>query len=329
MSWVGAAIGGSALLGAGASLFASNKQSEAAANALAQQNAMYKQTQANLSPYMKVGGGALISLGQLYGIGADGKPTGQPYNPQALEAFRNSPDYKFAFDQGNQALTFSNAAKGLLQSGSNLKDIVGFGQGLASQQFGNYVNRLSGLANMGQNSAAGAASNALGFAGQMGNTTLAGGQAGASGAVGAANALTGGIGSYLNYNQQQQNNQMLQQALSNRNVGGSNAVGSIAPTDYAGGGPLGYAEGGRPPVGWPVSAALIQAGAERLDGPAAGRRVKDEPGYRTSTCSARRAAGLGSKGRPVCKILERLVTRFLGRGCQITGSPTCSAVGPI
>lgn len=252
MSWVAAAIGGGALLGAGASLYASNKQSDASANALAQQNQMYKQTQADLAPYKKVGSGALISLGQLYGIGADGKPTGQPYNPQALEAFKNSPDYKFAFDQGMQGLTFSNAAKGLLQSGSNLKDIVGFGQGLASQQFGKYVDRLSGLAGMGQNSAAGGATNALGFAGAMGGTTLAGGQAAASGAVGAANALTGGVGSYLNYNQQQQNNTMLANALGNKTVGGSNAVGSIPPTDWAGGGPLGYADGGRPPVGRPV-----------------------------------------------------------------------------
>lgn len=253
---VGAAIAGAGILGAGASLYASDKQSDASANALAQQNAMYKQTQADLSPYKKVGQGALISLGQLYGIGADGKPSGQPYNPQALEAFRNSPDYKFAFDQGMQGLTFSNAAKGLLQSGSNLKDIVGFGQGLASQQFGKYVDRLSGLATMGQNSAAGGATNALGFAGAMGGTTMAGGQAAASGAVGAANALTGGVGSYLNYNQQQQNNTMLANALGNRNggqpmdirpdlVGGSNAVNSSNPVGL-------YADGGRPPVGRPI-----------------------------------------------------------------------------
>jgi len=73
---------------------------------------------------------------------------------------------------------------------------------LASQQYGNYFNRLMGLSQIGQNATStnanlvtGNASNNTTSAGQIGNTTQAVGQAQASGIVGASNAITGGIGS--------------------------------------------------------------------------------------------------------------------------------------
>jgi len=64
----------------------------------------------------------------------------------------------------------------------------------------------------------------LGAAGQnyatnAGNALGAAGQAQASGYMGAANAIGGGVGQYINYGQQQQQNSLLQQVL-NRNQGG-------------------------------------------------------------------------------------------------------------
>ncbi len=56
--------------------------------------------------------------------------------------------YKFAFDQGNQALQRSAAARGMTGSGNTLAELMKYGQGYASQQFGNYADRLSGLANL-------------------------------------------------------------------------------------------------------------------------------------------------------------------------------------
>jgi hypothetical protein len=54
----------------------------------------------------------------------------------------------------------------------------------------------------------------------VGEAIGAAGQARASGYVGQANALSGALGQYMNYNQQQQQNALLSRAIGNRNVGG-------------------------------------------------------------------------------------------------------------
>lgn len=53
--------------------------------------------------------------------------------------------YQFAVDQGNQAINRSAAAKGQLNSGGVLAELQKYGQGMASQEYGNQVNQLSGL----------------------------------------------------------------------------------------------------------------------------------------------------------------------------------------
>lgn len=53
--------------------------------------------------------------------------------------------YQFAVDQGNQAINRSAAAKGQLNSGGVLAELAKYGQGMASQDYGNQVNRLTGL----------------------------------------------------------------------------------------------------------------------------------------------------------------------------------------
>ncbi len=193
---VGATIG-AAVIGGGASIYGANKA------ASVQQKAA-KQAAALQAPFTKIGTGAMTTLGELYGIGPDGQPT-QAFNQQALDAFKNSPDYKFAFQGGVDALEFSNAAKGQLNSGNNLHDLVDYGQGMATQSFGNYANRLMQMAGMGQN----AASN-------QGNMIGNAGQAQASGIVGATNAISGGLSGTAN-------NLMLYNLLQNKTGANSSA----------------------------------------------------------------------------------------------------------
>ena len=199
MSWVAAAVAGgsiaSGLIGADAANSAADKQSNAAANSLAMQQQMFNKTQENFSPYLNIGKGATYSLGSLYGIGQDGNPTNA--NPDYSQ-FTNSPDYGFAQQQGNLALDRANNAKGLNLSGGALKDASQFNQGLATQQYGNYYNRLLSLSQLGQSAASGAAGSAANFSGQMSNSIQGQGQAQASGIVGSANALTGGINGGIN-----------------------------------------------------------------------------------------------------------------------------------
>jgi hypothetical protein len=70
---------------------------------------------------------------------------GDPY-----AQFRESPDYKFALEQGQRATNQSLAARGLSNSGAALKELTNYGQGVASQQLGNYKNQLMSLAGIGQ-----------------------------------------------------------------------------------------------------------------------------------------------------------------------------------
>ena len=186
------AIGGSALVGAGASLYASNQQANAAGNALAFQQQQYATQQKNFAPYLQAGNNATYSLSKLLGIG----PNGQSQTPD-YSGFSNSPDYQFASQQGNLGAIRTANSQGLNLSGGMLKDLSTFNNGLASQQYNSYYNKLMGLSAQGQASAANSATAGNTAAGQIGNTMMGQGQAQASGAVGAANALGGGVSNSL------------------------------------------------------------------------------------------------------------------------------------
>jgi hypothetical protein len=195
---VGAAIGAigsvaSAGIGYLGSTSAASTQAQAAQAAQAEQMQMFNVAQANEAPYNQVGQGAIKSLGGLYGINPDGSAGGGTPSAASLAAFTSSPDYAFALSQGTQAMQRAAAAGGTLISGGQLKAGQEFGQGLASQQYGNYYNRLLSLAQIGQSAASGTATNALTAGGQIGNSLQAAGQATASGIVGGTNALTGGL----------------------------------------------------------------------------------------------------------------------------------------
>lgn len=246
---VGATIGAGALGAAGA-IGSSLIQKSSAQDAQANQLAIYNRQQKELTPYKNLGSGAVATLAQLYGLGADGMPAGNPN----FSAFTKSPDYQFAFDQGMDALTNQNAAKGMLQSGNNLKDVINYGQGAATQNYRQYVDQMMKMAGMGQNAING--SNALGFAGQQGQAAQNVGAAGAGGIVGATNAATGALGNYANLYTQQQNNQLLANAIGGRNstIGGNVSInsGSVAPAGTPIQSDLFYAEGGQPEPGKPV-----------------------------------------------------------------------------
>lgn len=99
---------------------------------------------------------------QAFGMGSgSGGGVGKPVYVDTAGAYRtrlnslmNNPDsiantgaYKFAFNQGNEAVNRNLAAKGLLKSGNRLSELTKFGQGLASQQYGAEFDRMSNLVN--------------------------------------------------------------------------------------------------------------------------------------------------------------------------------------
>lgn len=125
------------------------------------------------------------------------------------------PSYKWRLEQGTQALNSSAAARGMLGSGQNLKDVTNYAQGAASQEYQNafdrfnvnqtnLYNRISALAGMGQNTAVGMGAQGTAAAAQMGQNTMSGASAAgnyltsgasasAAGQIGSANAISGAI----------------------------------------------------------------------------------------------------------------------------------------
>ena len=219
MTYVATAIGGSAILGALSSRSAGKTQAAAADRAGQLQQEQFERQIELQAPFREAG---VRALGKL--------ESASDYTPFGMDQFQADPGYGFRFNQGQKALERSAAARGGLISGNTGGALQQFGQGLASQEYQNAFNRyqtersarlnpLQSLAGVGQTSV-----NQLGAAGQnyasgMGEALGAGAQARASGYMGAANAIGGGIGQYMGYQQNQATNSLLQQALANRNSG--------------------------------------------------------------------------------------------------------------
>jgi len=122
--------------------------------------------------------------------------------------FYKSPGYNFRMDEGINALDRSASARGRLTTPGFGREITRYGQGVASNEFNAYANRLASMAGVGQSAtgataAAGQSSaNAISSAYQAGgagqaNALMAAGNATASGYAGAASGINSGIQNYM------------------------------------------------------------------------------------------------------------------------------------
>jgi hypothetical protein len=210
--WVAGAIAVSSVVGASTARSAAKTQAGAADRAAEIQKSQFEQTREDQAPYREAGYNALANLQRTAG----NVPAAFKFGAGDFTA---DPGYSFRLSEGQKALERNAAARGGLISGRALKEATRFGQEMGSQEFGNAYNRAltsygtdvarenqlynrqAALAGIGQTS-----TNLVGQAGQnyatnVGNLMTGAGAAQAAGQVGAANALTGGLGTYLNYNQ--------------------------------------------------------------------------------------------------------------------------------
>jgi hypothetical protein len=215
--WVAGATIGSAVIGAASSRSAAKAQAGAANRAADLQQDQFERQVELQAPFREAGVRALPEL-----------EAASRYTPFGMDQFKADPGYAFRMSEGMKGLERSAAARGGLLSGGMLKGIQRFGQNLGSQEYQNAFNRyqternarlnpLQSLAGMSQT-----ATNQLGAAGQnyatnAGNAFGAAGQAQASGYMGTANAISGGVGQYLNY---QQGNNLLNALRQNRGPSG-------------------------------------------------------------------------------------------------------------
>ena len=177
-----------------------------AANRAAQMNQQEAQRgRIALSPWSSTGESALNKINNLLGLGEfssagsnDGKIYVDPANAknlqtQALADFQTTPGYQFRMDEGVKGLDRSAASRGLLRSGAQQKAITNFGQGIASEEYGNYFGNLMSLAGMGGQAVGGANNTSAGLVQGAGNMMTQGGIARGSGYAAGANALASGI----------------------------------------------------------------------------------------------------------------------------------------
>ena len=82
---------------------------------------------------------------------------------------RNLPGYQFALGEGQSAIDRSMAARGRGRSGAHDKATMRFSQGLADQNYLNYLNPYFTLAGMGQVSAGQGAAGAQNLGNQLSN----------------------------------------------------------------------------------------------------------------------------------------------------------------
>ena len=216
----GTAIIGSALLGAAASRSASKTQAGAAQQAADISQQQYEQTRQDLAPWRAAGEQALNKLIPL-----------SEYQKFGMDQFQQDPGYAFRLSEGQKTLDRSAAARGGLISGAALRAAGRYGQEMGSQEYQNAFNRyqiernaqlapLQSLAGVGQTTATQLGQTGAANAANVGNYLTGGAAAQAAGQVGMANAFTGGLGTYLNYNQ---GNALINALNQNRGNSPSNA----------------------------------------------------------------------------------------------------------
>lgn len=129
-----------------------------------------------LRPTQETGRDATNFIAQLLGIGGD-----PGASQEAFRNFQNSTGFQEQLRRGSQAITGSQAARGLLGSGSTLKALQDRGQEMAGQSLNNFLSQLMGLSTPGVNASTNLARIRQGGGIQAANARLGGDNAFAEG----------------------------------------------------------------------------------------------------------------------------------------------------
>lgn len=272
MTW---AITAAAVVGAGTSLYASNKQSKAAGNAAQASQDQYYRSRTDLSPYTQQGYAANNTLNALLGLDdysryvehirhitpdlspdwqpapgevetwAANNPNPNPNSGSLVKPFtgqdlQNEPGYQFEQAEGQKAIDRAASAAGRYDSGATLKALTRYGNDYAGTKYNEAFNRdaanknqiygmLSGQQSLGANTAGQIAGLGANATNASNNYLTQGADASAAGLVGASNALSGGVGNYLQYQNNQQTLDYLK-GLRNGGIGSGGGWGGTTRT---------------------------------------------------------------------------------------------------
>jgi hypothetical protein len=201
-TWVAVAIGGAAVVGAGAGIVTSSMSADAAedaanaqANAAKQgvdvQWAMYKQSREDYAPWRTAGNNAVANLAAKVAAGPGD--------------FYKSPGYDFRLAEGQKALERSAAARTGALGADTERALIRYNQDYATNEYDNFLSRYyqsltpyQSLSGVGQTATAGTTMAGTNAANSIAQGALAAGNAQAAGYINSANAITGGIQSVGN-----------------------------------------------------------------------------------------------------------------------------------
>lgn len=237
---------GSSLINANATSNAASEQEQQAQNALNFQNKVFDTNQTNIQPYLGAGSGSIAQL--MAGIQNGTFGSNPSFVAPTAQQAEQTPGYQFNLQQGLKSVDEGAAARGGLQTGGTLKAEQNYGAGLASNTYQQtYTNALNSyqenLANqqqqfsqlfqpaqLGENAAVGAGSEANTSAGNVGQLLTGIGNSQAAGTIGTANAITGGINGVAN----SATNGLLYNQLLNPSGGGTPTGPTTGPANPGG-----------------------------------------------------------------------------------------------
>lgn len=177
---------------------AANAQSESSQEGIEEQRRQFDAMQKLLAPYVAGGEQAMGAQKDILGL------SGQPAQKSAVDAIQNSAQFGALAQQGENAILQNAAATGGLRGGNTQGALAQFRPALLNGLIDQQYNRLGGLTQMGQASAAGVGTagmqtgtNIANLLGQQGSAQagalMAGGQANAQ----MANSVANAFGTYM------------------------------------------------------------------------------------------------------------------------------------
>ena len=236
MDVVGSIVG--SLIGADAAESAAETQAGAVRDASKVQKDIFDKQVELQEPWRQAGLNALQQLQLRLGMFGGSDPVTRDFlRDFTMDDFQQDPGYAFRQSEGLKALQRGASARGTMNSGRSMKDILRFSQGLASQEYGDAFNRyqtqktgrfnrLASIAGLGQTAANQVGADAGAYGSRLSDLTTQAGNASAAGRIGAANAITGGIGQGISA---YQNNKLMERLFAPKI--GSPYAGQV-PDDY-------------------------------------------------------------------------------------------------
>jgi hypothetical protein len=202
-------------ISAAAQAQAGSIQKDAAQQALDKQLAMNQQVGGEYNPFLAMNAPVTQGLDNLLGVGPSG-PAGM------LTQLQQTPGYQFQLQQGTQQALSQLSAMGLAKSGSAIKGVTNYAEGLAGTTYQNMVSNFMNAGQLGLRGTDSYASTMMSGQNSVNNLLLQRGAAEASGIVGSANVLNGGLNNLNALNP-------------------NNGLNPIAPAQNYSGNPLGVA----------------------------------------------------------------------------------------